>query len=64
MQLGISPIISAGWLTQIIQTTGFLKISSQRDSKDAEGLEKLLAIIFCFGEAAGAIWYGSYGIPS
>jgi protein transport protein SEC61 subunit alpha len=43
---------------------GLLKITSQRDSRDAEGLEKVLAIIFCFGEAAGAIWYGTYGQPA
>jgi protein transport protein SEC61 subunit alpha len=23
-----------------------------------------LALIFCFGEAAGAVWYGAYGQPS
>jgi len=31
MELGISPIISAGWMIQIIQAMGFLKINSVKD---------------------------------
>ena len=49
MELGISPIISAGWLTQILTALGFFKVSSKEDEKDAEGLEGILAIIFCLG---------------
>lgn len=64
MEFGISPIISAGWIGQILMAIGLFKVTSQKDIKDAEGLESVLAIIFCFGEAAGAIWYGAYGQPS
>jgi protein transport protein SEC61 subunit alpha len=64
MEFGISPIISAGWIGQILMAIGLFKVTSQKDMKDAEGLESVLAIIFCFGEAAGAIWYGAYGQPS
>jgi protein transport protein SEC61 subunit alpha len=64
MEFGISPIISAGWIAQILMTIGILKITSKKDEKDAEGLESILALIFCFGEAAGAVWYGAYGQPS
>ena len=28
------------------------------------GIEKVTGIIFCFGEAAGAIFYGAYGAPA
>ena len=64
MELGISPIISAGWITQIFSAIGLIKITSEKDEKDAEGIESVLALLFCFGEAAGAIWYGTYGMPS
>lgn len=49
MELGISPIISAGWITQILGVVGLFKITSKEDEKDAEGLEGVLAMIFCFG---------------
>lgn len=64
MEFGISPIISAGWIIQILSSIGLLKITSSKDEKDAEGLENILALIFCFGEAVGAIWIGAYGQPS
>lgn len=47
-----------------MMTLGLLKITSKKDEKDAEGLENILALIFCFGEAVGAVWYGAYGQPS
>ena len=61
MELGISPIISAGWLTQVLTALGFFKVSSKEDEKDAEGLEGILAMIFCVGESLVAINYGTYG---
>lgn len=38
MEFGISPIISAGWIIQILSAIGLLKIASSKDEKDAEGL--------------------------
>jgi protein transport protein SEC61 subunit alpha len=35
MELGISPIISAGWIAQILSAVGLFKITSQKDAKDA-----------------------------
>lgn len=29
-----------------------------------EGFQKTFALILCFGEAAGQVWYGAYGPPS
>lgn len=31
MELGISPIISAGWMIQLVQAVGFLRPNSQHD---------------------------------
>lgn len=49
MEFGISPIISAGWIAQILSIMGLVKINSKKDEKDAEGLSSILALIFCFG---------------
>lgn len=64
MELGIGPIISASWMIQIFQAIGFVKANSPKDQKTLEGFEKTFALILCFGEAAGQIWYGAYGPPS
>ena len=64
MEFGISPIISSGWILQIVTAIGLLKITSKKDEKDADGLESVMSLIFCFGEVVGAIWYGAYGQPS
>ena len=64
MEFGISPIISAGWITMILSTVGLLKTVTKQDEKDLDGIEKVIGIIFCFGEAAGAIFYGAYGAPA
>jgi protein transport protein SEC61 subunit alpha len=45
-------------------TVGLIKVTSERDMIEAEGQSKLFYLMFCFGEAAGAIWYGAYGQPS
>ena len=33
MELGIGPIISAGWILQFVQAMGFAKITSKKDEK-------------------------------
>jgi hypothetical protein len=47
-----------------LAAVGLFKITSSQDEKDSQGLENVLAMIFCFGEAVAAVWYGNYGIPS
>lgn len=64
MELGIGPIISASWFIQIVGAIGLLKAQGDRDNKILEGFEKTFALILCFGEAAGQVWYGAYGPPS
>lgn len=38
MEFGISPIISAGWITMILSTLGLLKVVSKQDEKDLDGI--------------------------
>ena len=64
MEHGISPVISAGWIIQILGAVGLFKVTSSQDEKDSRGLESILAMIFCFGEAVTSIWYGNFGMPS
>ena len=33
MELGISPVISAGWMLQLIQSAGFLQPNSAHEEK-------------------------------
>lgn len=49
MELGIGPIISAGWIIQIVTSIGILKVSSDKDGEILEGFEKTFALILCFG---------------
>jgi protein transport protein SEC61 subunit alpha len=64
MDLGIGPIISAGWILQFVQAMGLAKANSKKDEKNFDQIEKIFCLIFCFGEAAGQLWYGAYGSPS
>ena len=63
MELGISPIISAGWILQFVELTGVLRpdMSSVRDYEIFQGLEKILALIVAVGGVAGEIYIGAYG---
>jgi len=36
MELGIGPIISAGWILQFVQAMGFAKANSKKDEKNFE----------------------------
>ena len=49
MELGIGPIISAGWILQIVNAIGFLKVQGEKDGQILEGFEKTFALILCFG---------------
>ena len=64
MELGISPIISASWIIQIFAAIGLFRITSPKDEKILTKFEKTFALILCFGEAVGQVWYGAYGPPS
>ena len=64
MELGIGPIISASWIIQIFSAIGLLKARSDKEKQILDGFERTFALILCFGEAAGQVWYGAYGPPS
>jgi preprotein translocase subunit SecY len=51
MELGLSPVVSAGWILQLLIGTGIiaLDLHNPREAKLYEGSQKLLAIIIAFG---------------
>jgi protein transport protein SEC61 subunit alpha len=51
MELGLSPVVSAGWILQLLIGTGIvaLDMSNPREAKLYEGSQKLLAMIIAFG---------------
>lgn len=51
MELGLSPIISAGWILQLLVGTGIIKadLRTEQDSRLFEAAQKLLAMILAFG---------------
>ena len=63
MELGLSPILSAGWILQLLIGTGIvsLDLNTKEDKYLYDGSQKLLGIILAFGEAAAYIWSGAYG---
>jgi protein transport protein SEC61 subunit alpha len=63
MELGLSPVISAGWILQLLIGTGIISLdmSNPHESKLYEGSQKLLAILLAFGEAFAYTWSGAYG---
>ena len=51
MELGLSPVVSAGWILQLLIGTGIISLdmSNPQDAKLYEGSQKLLAMIIAFG---------------
>lgn len=51
MELGLSPVVSAGWILQLLIGTGIISLdmSNPQDVKLYEGSQKLLAMIIAFG---------------
>lgn len=51
MELGLSPIISAGWILQLLVGTGIITadLRTEQDSRLFEAAQKLLAMILAFG---------------
>lgn len=63
MELGLSPIISAGWIIQLLIGTGIINadLQTEQDRNLYEASQKLLAMILAFGEAFAYVWSGAYG---
>jgi protein transport protein SEC61 subunit alpha len=51
MELGLSPVISAGWILQLLIGTRLVELdmSNPHDVKLYEGGQKVLAMILAFG---------------
>lgn len=51
MELGLSPVISAGWILQLLIGTGIITadLRTEQDNKLFEASQKLLAMILAFG---------------
>jgi len=63
MELGISPIITAGMIMQLLVGAKIIEIDGQnKQDKDLfEKSQKLLALIIGFAEACVYVWSGLYG---
>ena len=61
--MGLSPIISAGWILQLLIGTGIVQadLHNKEDRKLFEGAQKIVAMILAFGEAFAYVWSGAYG---
>ena len=66
MELGLSPVISAGWILQLLIGTGIitLDLHNPQEAKLYEGSQKVLAILLAFGQAFAYTWSGAYGYVS
>jgi len=51
MELGLSPVISAGWILQLLIGTGIITadLHTEQDNRLFEASQKLLAMILAFG---------------
>jgi protein transport protein SEC61 subunit alpha len=63
MELGISPIVTAGMVMQLLAGSKIIEINQKDKEEKAlfEGAQKLLAIIIALFEAVAYVWSGMYG---
>lgn len=63
MELGISPIINAGMIMQLLAGAKILEIdqSKQEDKEFYQASQKILALLIGFVEAVAYVWGGMYG---
>lgn len=66
MELGISPIVSAGMVFQLLQGTKLIHVDmSNKDDRDQfQTAQKLFAILLAVGQATVYVLTGMYGPPS
>lgn len=62
MELGLSPIITAGWAMNFLSVFNLVNLSAAttKDKQVYEVSMKVLAIIMAFGEAVATVTYGAY----
>jgi protein transport protein SEC61 subunit alpha len=63
MELGLSPVISAGWILQILVGLRLIQadLSTREDKVLYDGCQKLFAMILAMGEGIAYIMSGAYG---
>lgn len=66
MELGISPIVSAGMVFQLLQGTKLIHVdmSNKNDREQFQTAQKLFAILLAVGQATVYVLTGMYGPPS
>ncbi|EAZ63229.1 Protein transport protein SEC61 alpha subunit [Scheffersomyces stipitis CBS 6054] len=66
MELGISPIVSAGMIFQLLQGTKLIHVdmTNKNDREQFQTAQKLLAILLAVGQATVYVLTGMYGPPS
>ena len=66
MELGISPIVSAGMVFQLLQGTKLISVdmSNKNDRDQFQTAQKLFAILLAVGQATVYVLTGMYGPPS
>lgn len=66
MELGISPIITAGMVIQLLVGIKVINLdmTDEADRKLYEGASKLLSLIMTLCEAVAYIYSGMYGDPN
>lgn len=63
MELGVSPIVNAGMIMQLLAGTKIIDID-QNNKEDKElyaGAQKIMAVVIGFFEALAYVWSGMYG---
>ena len=63
MELGISPVVTAGMVMQLLAGTKLIDVdqSLKEDRALFSGAQKLLAIVIALGESVAYVWSGMYG---
>jgi len=63
MELGISPIVNAGMIMQLLAGAKIIDIDQKNEQDKAlyQGTQKLLAVLIGFFEAFAYVWSGMYG---
>jgi protein transport protein SEC61 subunit alpha len=63
MELGISPIVTASMIMQLLNGAKLIKVDQNNKEEKAlyEGAQKLAGIVIAFGQAFAYTWSGMYG---
>lgn len=65
MELGITPIVTSGMIMQLIVGAKAMDVdmSIPEDRQLFQGMQKLLSLVMCLGQAVVYVMTGNYGVP-